>query len=856
MPLTAPSAPEFEHPLLSAPDFLKLWPSWAAWAAPTKRPLDLRRALAASSVTKADTWAVFEKAVTHLRRVAPPIPYRLPVPLGVGILVAPPIIFIDFDDLLDTQGQPPPWASSILDRTVQIGAYVEMSASGQGAHILLRASPATILRRNRYTRAHPTSTPVGIEIYQKERFAALTGIPWHRDIPPNQNLNDPSDGDKLVAAFVADLDSFAAPILTPDLPPAPVSVPMPTQPVLDLLPHLLTPGIRQAFSDPQGAFENWSRLRALTGADKSLSSWRFFLFMEASRQSSISPLPVYELFNPQANPAHPGILAWQEFSGHNRKPHRRYADIQRAHAIVQDEIALLSRDLGVQPTREQLPAPEPTDGEPNPNIIDTDPPDPTWSQLGLVMRTNKGVTRPLATSINFIRVLSRHPVFSRYRIERNKLDGSTLCDRVPLTDTQITRWLEPLRAVLDMPQDPPVQAVRDAVEVVADDNPYDPLVEYVNSLPQFTQAPDYDDNTSLLSNWLEKVGATPGPDTKKFARRILLGLVARALKPGVKFDYVPVFEGPQGVGKSTLVKAMVSPPFYATLFGGLASKDAPMTLRGRWAVELAELVAFKKTDNETMKSFFSTDTDVFRPPYARNLVTIQRRTVLFGTTNDSQYLTDYTGFRRYWSVFFAKAINIQWFLENRDMLFAEAKHFFEKGERFHDTLEETNAPHRVAQMQARLVTPAWQVKLLQHLQRLPKPHAPEPDDSLGFSGVLTHHTVADLQGVLSLPPSIAHMNAAQLTTFLQRAGYLPIRLSYRPVDGGDPTKMTAWAHPALYRITPEQQRAFLSLFPSLFKGGQAPAAWTLLQDSHLEAAKMGLKMAPELSPLDFDRDTD
>jgi hypothetical protein len=453
-------------------------------------------------------------------------------------------------------------------------------------------------------------------------------------------------------------------------------------------------------------------------------------------------------------------------------------------------------------------------------------------------------------------VLSRHPLFSRHSIERNKLDGSTLCDRLPLLDTQITRWLEPLRAVLDMPNDPPVQAVRDAVEVIADDNPYDPLLEYMASLPDFKPPDNYNPDTSLLSTWLTKIGAQEGPDTKKFARRILMGLVARALKPGVKFDYVPVFEGPQGVGKSSLVKAIVSPAFYATLFGGLASKDAPMTLRGRWGVELAELVAFKKTDNETMKSFFSTDTDVFRPPYARNLISTQRRTVLFGTTNDRQYFTDWTGSRRYWPVLFPGVIDIQWFLEHRDILFAEAKYFFEHGERYHDTLEETQAEHRQRQMQAKMMTPAWQVKLLQHLQNLPHPSPPSPPDNPGFSGLLTGDYVASLQSVLDLPPAIQHMNSAQLVSFLQRAGYTHMRpLSYRP-PGGDPTKLYGWVHPALLALTDDQRKAFLSGFPSLFQSGEAPATWLMLQPTHLTLALEVLLTAPDLTKLDFSGQND
>jgi primase-polymerase (primpol)-like protein len=101
MAAPAPNSPEFSHPLLEAPNFLKTWPSWAAWADPVRRPLDLRRALAAASTTTPDTWATYDVAMRHLRRVAPPLPYSIPIPVGVGILVAPPLVFVDFDDLLD-----------------------------------------------------------------------------------------------------------------------------------------------------------------------------------------------------------------------------------------------------------------------------------------------------------------------------------------------------------------------------------------------------------------------------------------------------------------------------------------------------------------------------------------------------------------------------------------------------------------------------------------------------------------------------------------------------------------------------------------------------------------------------------
>jgi hypothetical protein len=779
----------------------------------------------------------------HLRRVAPPLPYSIPIPVGVGILVAPPLVFVDFDDLLDSYGNAPLWATEFIEQAIKLGAFVEKSASGQGAHVFLRVTPDTVLKRNRYTRAHPSSPGRHRAVSKR----AVRGADRHQgwQLEPQPELERPPRRRQAGAAFVAELDAKAAPILTPDLPPAPLTVPVPTQPVLDLLPALLTHTIRQAFDDPQAAYDIWQKKRHQSGADNSLSAWRFSLFLEASRVSSVSPLPVYELFNPQSKPAHPGIPDWQEFSGHNKKPHRRYADIQRAHALVVEELRLLALDLGEQPQ----PPPEAVPAEPLP------PQDPTWAQLGLVMRQNKnGQTKPLGTSVNFIRVLSRHPMFSSNRIERNTMDGSTLFNRQPIQDTQVTRWLEPLRAVLDLPQDPPVEGVRAAVEVIADDNPYDPLAEFLGSLPKWRPAPDYQADTSLLSCWLEKVGATPSPDLKKFSRRILLGLVARALRPGVKFDYVPVFEGPQGVGKSTLVKTLVGANFYATLFGGLQSKDALMTLRGKWGVEISELAAFKKTDNESMKSFFSTDTDVFRPPYGRTMMSIPRRTVLFGTTNDAQYLTDHTGARRIWPMYFAKAIDIGWLRENRDALFAEAMYFFEQGEAFHDSLDEIHNEERQRALTKRLVTPAWQQKLppahpraagaarqrrpghelLGRHQHAVRRQSPE---TLGPAAVRGPHDIIPARGVHQARRVGAARHRLSAYT---RSAHQALRLG-PPEPGAADARAAASLSRQLPRPVPRQDRS---------------EAWLAQQAEHLEPALEIIRTSPAITALDFNTEGD
>jgi hypothetical protein len=807
-----------QHPLLSAPRFILDWPAWAAWAAPVKMPLDLRRGLKKADVTKPDTWAGPRYAQEHVDRAARLRPPALPLSAGVGILVAPPIVFVDFDDLITEEDDvAPEWAGGFLQRAADMGAFTEWSGSGTGAHAFIRTSPQfPTLTRNRYTRSHGARA-VGIEIYSGGRFAALTGFPYFPGA--RDELNSPADGDKLLTAFIAELGVQGAPILTQPL--GPIHVPPASDLVKRLAADLATQSqLARAFADPQAAFADWAADRARRSLDDTASAWRFHLFTIASRECPQSPLPLYELFKPSTPELETLVSEWQEVSGYLRKPHRVYSDIQRAHALVQEEQRLLALQLG-EPEPKRPATPPPARHVANQDLA------ASWVQLGLAMKTTKNSSTPVVGTANFIRLLTRHHHFSQWKIERNLLDGTTRVNRQPLPDTLATRFLEPVREILDMTSDPPVQGIRDSIEVVADDNAYDPLVEYLKALPPYKL-----DQPALLSTWLERIGATPDADISLYSRRILLGLVARAVKPGIKFDYVPVFEGPTGVGKSTLVSALVTPEYFAVLSQDLTSKDAKIALRGKWGLEMPEMAAFKKADDEARKAFFSTPSDSFRPPYGRASIDVKRRCVLFGTTEDHQYLTDWRGNRRYWPIHFGGQIDLEWFEQNRDRLFAEALYYYERGERIFDTAEEMKKPERQAALTERLMTPAWQVRLLDHLVSLPKPKPPREGED-GNSGIYTTQYIPNVQRVLDLPPDVQRMSDAQLARFMHRGGLVSYPISYRA--GGAPKKLYAWAHPDLMKLTDEQRKAFLSLFPEVIPGGPPPT-WVEARDVYLPAA--------------------
>ena len=73
--------------------------------------------------------------------------------------------------------------------------------------------------------------------------------------------------------------------------------------------------------------------------------------------------------------------------------------------------------------------------------------------------------------------------------------------------------------------------------------------------------------------------------------------------------------------------------------------------------------------------------------YGRSPVCWRRRCVFTGTTNDSIFLTDPTGERRYWPVQ-ATSVDLAWIRSERDQIWAEAVAAYSAGESYHLGQEE------------------------------------------------------------------------------------------------------------------------------------------------------------------------
>jgi predicted P-loop ATPase len=107
--------------------------------------------------------------------------------------------------------------------------------------------------------------------------------------------------------------------------------------------------------------------------------------------------------------------------------------------------------------------------------------------------------------------------------------------------------------------------------------------------------------------------------------------------------------GRQGLGKSAFI-AKLGGPWFSDSFTTMQGKDAYEQVLGVWIMEVGELAGMRKAEAETIKLFISKTSDRFRPAYGRRIQEFPRQCIFIGTTNESQFLRDATGNRRFWVV--------------------------------------------------------------------------------------------------------------------------------------------------------------------------------------------------------------
>lgn len=186
------------------------------------------------------------------------------------------------------------------------------------------------------------------------------------------------------------------------------------------------------------------------------------------------------------------------------------------------------------------------------------------------------------------------------------------------------------------------QNCEDALKQTVKANSYHPVRDYLNSL-------SWDGVSRIDTLLVDYMGAEDNEYTRFVTRKWLCGAVARIFVPGIKFDYMLVLTGAQGIYKSTFFNYL-SKGWFTDSIQEVEGNQAIEKLMNSWIIEFGELQAFSKAETNAIKRFITSQEDRTRLAYAKRTSYLKRQCVFAGTTNKSEFLKDDTGDRRYWPV--------------------------------------------------------------------------------------------------------------------------------------------------------------------------------------------------------------
>ena len=177
----------------------------------------------------------------------------------------------------------------------------------------------------------------------------------------------------------------------------------------------------------------------------------------------------------------------------------------------------------------------------------------------------------------------------------------------------------------------------------------DPYLEFLESLEW--------DGVERIDSFLETVFHVADTDpalTVWASRAIVMAPIKRAVEPGAQVDEVPILCGPQGCGKSSLVRALVPDATYLGDFSlaeistsGVGNRDLLDRLTRFPLVELSEMDGINEKSMAPRRAFLTRRDDAFAAKWQSTRL-VPRRFCFVGTANEGHAVpSDDTGSRRF-----------------------------------------------------------------------------------------------------------------------------------------------------------------------------------------------------------------
>jgi predicted P-loop ATPase len=289
--------------------------------------------------------------------------------------------------------------------------------------------------------------------------------------------------------------------------------------------------------------------------------------------------------------------------------------------------------------------------------------------------------------------------------EPDPIPGMESPDLGPLRETDVTYVQQKLRLTHHVSF--PDRVVLSGIAKAAQRFSFHPVRSFLEGL--------YWDRIPRVDRWLSTyLGAPDTPYTRLVSRWSLIACVARIYDPGCQSDYIPILEGAQGAGKSSALRILGDPWFSDTPID-ISNKDAYLTMRGKWIIELSELESLDRASIGRAKAFFTSRTDTYREPYGRLVGDWPRHCNFFGTVNPDEYLHDETGGRRFHPVRCGD-IDLTSLARDRDDLWAEAVQMYQDEQRWHPQGKKETALCKAEQDQ-RYMADEWENVIREWLRK-------------------------------------------------------------------------------------------------------------------------------------------
>lgn len=256
------------------------------------------------------------------------------------------------------------------------------------------------------------------------------------------------------------------------------------------------------------------------------------------------------------------------------------------------------------------------------------------------------------------------------RFSMHKVTQSIYFDKVPFNLIKFRDLVYQERHVV-LSQD---KFIDEAAYLCAHANRFSPIEDYLNRSQVKYSKLTYEKALKTLDYVCTHILNLSDPLEKAYVIKTLVAAVKRVYEPGCQHDTVLILRSDeQGLYKTSFFTELAGAEFFTSLTLRNYDKDEVMICHSKWIIELEECEGtIKPYTMAKLKGFITDRSDTFRRPYDKNPVTVSRQFILVGTTNQSKFLQDETGNRRFWVVNVDRKINIEALRKHRDLIWAAA----------------------------------------------------------------------------------------------------------------------------------------------------------------------------------------